>query len=323
MDNNDLGFGKPINNLKEHIKKLFQKGKGTCGENGFDDEFNFIEKKSEKDLYFGDYKSALKPANRIKNRYSNVLPLEKTRVVLNTIDGDEDSDYINASKISGGHDADSTYICTQGPLQNTIDDFWRMVWEQGSSVIVMLTKETENSRVKCAKYWPEQDFVICGKLRVTFLSADTSCEIISRNFRLEELQGETSRIITQFQYASWPDHGLPVSTSVFLELVRMVDMQKPSGPIIVHCSAGIGRSGTFCTVHTTIQKYRADLKRQCDENPVFNILQTVLFMRDQRPGMVQTREQYMFCYLSIAEETSQISKRLSRLGLSSSLNYST
>jgi len=357
MDDSGV-VGKPVHNLREHIKKLFQKTKNSSfGETGFDMEFNHIEKKTEKDLYFGDYKSALKLCNRTKNRYSNVLPLEKSRVVLKTIDGVEGSDYINASHIrvrdcstndtcDWGH-----YICTQGPMQNTFDDFWRMVWEQDSSIIVMLTKEVENLKVKCARYWPESDPQMYGKLRVTMLSSETVCEMVIRTFLVEETVIGTSRRVVQYQYQSWPDHGLPLNPSGFLELIRMVDRHKRtgfsfsgsgaivggsvggsgsgvgfntgSGPIVVHCSAGIGRSGTFCTVHNSISKYRADLLMNPTAPPVFNVLQTVIYMREQRPGMVQTKEQYMFCCLSIEEETAQISKKLgSNYPKRSSLNYS-
>jgi protein tyrosine phosphatase len=321
----DSSFGKPVYNIREHIKKLFQKIKNGAfaDADGFDLEFSHIEKKTEKDLYFGDYRSALKPCNRIKNRYSNVLPLERTRVVLKPIEGGEGSDYINASLISGETpESQNAYICTQGPMQDTFNDFWRMVWEQNSNIIVMLTKEVENLKVKCARYWPEKDAQIYGNLRVTVLATDNLHELITRTFLLEDTKSGDSRVVTQFQYISWPDHGLPVSTSAFLELIHMVDRQKRSGPIIVHCSAGIGRSGTFCTVHTTIAKFKADLVKYPDTPIPFNILQTVIFMRQQRPGMVQTKEQYMFCYLSIEEETSHLSKKLHINGLRSSLNYS-
>lgn len=306
----DVSLGKPICNLREHIKKLFQKTKcGLYGENGFDLEFATIEKRTERELYHGDYRSALKHCNRDKNRYSNVLPLEKSRVVLNTVDGIEGSDYINASFVRGESAGSETYICTQGPLQNTVNDFWRMIWEQDCNIIVMLTKEIENLKVKCARYWPEKEPRVCGNIRVSVLSEDTLSEIIIRTFALEDIHTGVGRTVIHYQYVSWPDHGLPVSTTAFLELVRMVDKQKRTGPIVVHCSAGIGRSGTFCTVHNVITKYRHDVSRS-ETPPVFNIMQTVIYMRGQRPGMVQTKEQYMFCCLSIEEETSYLSKSL-------------
>lgn len=310
---------RPVQCLRDHIKKLFQSRHGMYGENGFDIEFSYIERKTEKELYFGDYKSAIQPCNHSKNRYSNVLPLERTRVILSK-DGTDGSDYINASYINGQiPGSERAYICTQGPTKNTIDDFWKMVWEQTSNVIVMLTKEVENTKPKCSRYWPEErEAEIFGQLRVTLLHVDLTGEIVIRTMLIEDMQG-ASRIITQFQYTSWPDHGLPVSTTAFLDLVRMVEKHKKTGPVIVHCSAGIGRSGTFCTVHSTITKYRYDLSTRPDVPPAFDILHTVIYMRQQRPGMVQTKEQYMFCYLSIDEEAS--TRKLNPLGRAA-LSYS-
>jgi len=316
-------IGRPVQCLREHIKKLFQSRHGIYGENGFDVEFSYIERKTEKELYFGDYKTAILPCNHTKNRYSNVLPLEKTRVVLSK-DGTDGSDYINASYINGQvPGSEKAYICTQGPTKNTIDDFWRMVWEQNSSVVVMLTKEVENTKPKCARYWPEMgQSELHGRFRVTLEHGETVGEMVIRTMLLEDTRKEgTSRTITQYQYTSWPDHGLPVSTTAFLDLVRMVDRQKKTGPVVVHCSAGIGRSGTFCTVHSTILKYRYDLTVKPDAPPVFDILHTVIFMRQQRPGMVQTKEQYMFCYLSIDEEASQVTRKFNPSGRLS-LSYS-
>jgi len=323
-------IGRPVQCLREHIKKLFQSRQSIYGENGFDAEFNLIERKTEKDLYFGDYKTAIQPCNHPKNRYSNVLPLEKTRVVLSK-DSTDGSDYINASYINGQiPGSEKAYICTQGPTKNTIDDFWRMVWEQNSTIVVMLTKEVENTKPKCARYWPEEgQSEQHGRFRVTLENTETVGEVVIRTMLLEDARDARKegsyRTITQYQYTSWPDHGLPVSTTAFLELVRMVtkqvDKQKKTGPVVVHCSAGIGRSGTFCTVHSTISKYKHDLAVKPDASPAFDILHTVIYMRQQRPGMVQTKEQYMFCYLSIDEETSQYTRKFNPTGRLS-LSYS-
>jgi protein tyrosine phosphatase len=317
-----VGRPVPVVSFREHIKKLFQTRHGIYGENGFDVEFNYIERKTERDNYLGDYKTAIQPYNHTKNRYSNVLPLEKTRVILSK-DDTEGSDYINASYINGVvPGSEKAYICTQGPTKNTIDDFWRMIWEQNSSVVVMLTKEVENMTPKCCRYWPEEGQAESfGKYRVTLNSVENSGEIVIRTFHMEDnWQGER-RTITHYQYTCWPDHGLPVSTTAFLDLIKLVDKQKKTGPVVVHCSAGIGRSGTFCTVHCAISKYKHDLAAKPDTPPSFDILHTVIHMRQQRPGMVQTKDQYMFCYLSIDEEASQSSKKFNHTGRLS-LSYS-
>jgi len=273
-------------------------------------EFNYIERKTMKDFNCAEYEVAKQPYNLCKNRYTNVLPLEQTRVLLSK-DSSDSSDYINASYISGQvPGSEKAYICTQGPTKNTLDDFWRMVWEQNSSVVVMLTKEVEGSRLKCCRYWPDNGTSeTYGKLRVNTEREEMVGETTVRTMTLTDLRGELTRTITHYQFTSWPDHGLPLSTTSFLELVRMVDKQKKTGPIVVHCSAGIGRSGTFCTVHSTIAKYRYDLSIKPDVPPSFDILHTVIYMRQQRPGMVQTKEQYMFCYLSVDEEASQTTRR--------------
>jgi len=288
------------------------------GENGFDFEFNHIERKTERDLYYGDFKTAIHPINHSKNRYSNVLPFEKTRVVL-AASGPDGSDYINASYVSGETPgSERAYICTQGPMKNTCNDFWQMVWEQNTSTIVMLTKEEENKKPKCTRYWPDEGLTaLYGKIAVTFVKMDNQHELVVRYFKIEHSVERTARQVVQFQYVSWPDHGLPVSTTVFLELIRMFEKQPKTGPAVIHCSAGIGRSGTFCTVHSTITKYKHDLATKPEDPPAFNIMHTVIFMRAQRPGMVQTKEQYMFCYLSIDEESAFLGKKAGGLGRNS------
>jgi protein tyrosine phosphatase len=250
------------------------------------------------------------------------------------------------------------YICTQGPLANTLEDFWRMVWEKNSVVIVMLTKEVENMRVcpsarlcalvcacvrlcalvcacvrlcalvcacvrlcavlitvkiKCNRYWPDEkgDAIRIGNLIVSVEDEDASDELVYRQFVLQNMDSDEARTISHFQYTAWPDHGLPPSTKAFLDLVELVDeanKTKP-GPIIIHCSAGIGRTGTFCTVHSTLEKWRAFLESGVQNVPSINVVQTVLYMREQRPGMVQTKEQYMFCYLAIEEGIAALNER--------------
>lgn len=303
-------LGLPVSDLGKHILRLRLPANPAAGEqDGFDLEFNYIEKKSETDSFFGDYDSAMRPFNRPKNRYSNVLPLEKTRVQLNKKKGDdgeeiEDSDYINANWVNGF--SEKEYISTQGPLQETVEDFWRMVWETTSNVVVMLTKEMENDRLKCARYWPQQE----GN---AFTFDDITVKLIketgSFNGRLvhRELEIFTDterRPVSHFQYMDWPDHGLPESAEAFIDVLHSVDKIRTAkkAPIVVHCSAGIGRTGTFCAVHSTLEKLDLLRKENPNESPMFNVLKTVLRLREQRVGMVQTKEQYVFCYKALLEE---------------------
>eukprot|EP01089_Gocevia_fonbrunei_P007946 TRINITY_DN1937_c0_g1_i1.p1 TRINITY_DN1937_c0_g1~~TRINITY_DN1937_c0_g1_i1.p1 ORF type:complete len:292 (+),score=48.66 TRINITY_DN1937_c0_g1_i1:182-1057(+) len=278
-------------------------------------EFNYIEKKSDAESFFGDYDSAIKPVNRPKNRYSNVLPLEKTRVKLSqklSASSEEDADYINANWIDGLiPGSEKAYISTQGPLQETVEDFWRMIWETQSNVVAMLTKEMENDRLKCAHYWPQEEgnAFTFEEVRVTLLNESKSINdrLVHRTLKLDHIPSNGTREVVHFQYMDWPDHGLPESAEAFREVVHNVDkIRTPHTPIVVHCSAGIGRTGTFCTVHATLEQLNLQRKEKPDENPQLNILGTVLKMREQRVGMVQTKEQYIFCYKALLEETQKL-----------------
>jgi len=311
---NESYFGEqiPASKLKDHIKKLLDaKVDPNYPEiNGFDVEFTYIENQTAQEQFFVDFTSALNNVNKNKNRYSNVLPPEKTRVKLKVINDEEGSDFINANYISGLiPGSEKAYVATQGPLQSTFPEFWRMVWEIGSVVVVMLTKEVENGRLKCDRYWPEADMpIVLYPFKVTLeVEDDHNSELTYRKFILTNMATEEQREINQFQYIAWPDHGLPVSTTAFLELAHKADTANTThGPIVVHCSAGIGRSGTFCTVHSIIEKLRLDIQQHPEKEPEFNIVKTVLFMREMRSGMVQTKEQYMFCYYTLLEECERL-----------------
>jgi len=192
-----------------------------------------------------------------------------------------------------------TYIASQGPLKNTVDDFWKMVWEEKCDIIVMLTKAQENGRLKCHNYWPEK-LERYGNLCVTLESMNDDPALIERTFKIKHETTHEERTIIHFQFVDWPDHGLPSCAIKFREMLHKVeDLHTNESPILVHCSAGIGRTGTFCTVDYILK----DLKRKEDlKNATINVPETVLRLRDERTGMVQTQEQYEFCYLAILEE---------------------
>jgi len=302
----------PVDKLRQHIEKLMHKlDPNDVIYNGFDEEFNFVEYKTAQEQFFGDYKSAMLAVNKNKNRFSNVLPPEATRVKLIPMEGEEGSDYINANYVSGfTPKSERAYIATQGPMTSTFGDFWRMVWEQEVAIVVMLTKEVENGRLKCDKYWPEVDEpLVLGNLEVTISDTEETLksELIERKITIHDKKTGKSRPVLQLQYIAWPDHGLPVSTTAFLSLIdEAYKFNNTHGPIVVHCSAGIGRSGTFCTVDAIVEKIKLDLKNNPDDEPKVSVVKAVLEARARRPGMVQTKEQYMFVYLAILEKASEI-----------------
>jgi len=258
-----------------------------------------------------DYSSASTAENQPKNRYQNVLPPEETRVKLEHVEDQIGSDYINANFINGiVPGSERAYVASQGPTATTLSDFWRMVWELNASVILMLTKEVENGRLKCSKYWPEPKEP--EKYEQFELSHDDLTEdeeTTKRIFTLKNMKNEQVRKVTQFQYNEWPDHGVPISTKAFLSLAqKAVNENKSNSPIIIHCSAGIGRTGTFCTIHSILEKLKLDLKENPNEEPTVNICQVIWNIRKQRSNMVQTVEQYQFCYMAIADGAKDILK---------------
>jgi len=264
------------------------------------DEFRFIEELSMTEDYDLPCSCALLPDNIPRNRYVNVLPFDDTRVLLSQEDGG--SDYINANWIEN-----HTYISTQGPTEETIGDFWRMIWEHRVYVIVMLTKEEENGTAKCNCYWPNDLEVTWGNITVKHLeTTEDTKQLIQRKFSVKNIRLDEVRIVHMLQCVTWPDHGLPESPEVFVRLLETVDVinSPPThGPIVVHCSAGIGRSGTFCCVHSLSHTLRENYPEKVPPEMKAEIEQlvsnTVLRLRKQRAGMVQTREQYYFCYVAV------------------------
>jgi len=250
----------------------------------------------------GDRTSARMPENRRKNRHSNVLPYEETRVKLH----DGGSDYINANYIKQAG-SNIVYIAAQAPLESTVIDFWRMVWQDSSSIIVMLTRIIEDRREKCHRYYPthknpEKD-VQQFKIKLLSKEKKYNSALVIRRLNLTHLALSESREIIHFQYKEWPDHEPPASTFVFTELLRAVNnihAKQIEKPLVVHCSAGIGRTGTFCTVHSVLNNVQA---LKCPDSQL--IKNTVLQLRSSRCGMVQTKDQYQFCYRSIIEVLSE------------------
>uniref|UniRef100_A0A8C8SMS8 Protein tyrosine phosphatase non-receptor type 4 n=1 Tax=Pelusios castaneus TaxID=367368 RepID=A0A8C8SMS8_9SAUR len=221
------------------------------------------------------------PQNISKNRYRDISPYDATRVILNSND-----DYINANYINMEIPSSSIinqYIACQGPLPNTCPDFWQMTWEQGSSMVVMLTTQVERGRVKCHQYWPEPTGSSSyGNFQITCHSEEGNPAYVFREMTLTNLEKNESRQLTQIQYIAWPDHGVPDDSSDFLDFVCLVQKKRAGReePVIVHCSAGIGRTGVLITMETAMCLI------ECNQ-PVYP-LDIVRTMRDQRAMMIQT-----------------------------------
>ncbi|XP_036964864.1 tyrosine-protein phosphatase non-receptor type 4 isoform X2 [Acanthopagrus latus] len=227
------------------------------------------------------------PQNVSKNRYRDISPYDATRVILKSTD-----DYINANYINMEIPASSLinrYIACQGPLPNTCPDFWQMTWEQGSSMVVMLTTQVERGRVKCHQYWPNPDSsATYGDFTVTCHNEEGNSAFLVREMTLTHTQSEQQRELTQIQYLAWPDHGVPDDSTDFLDFVALVRTKRAGQdhPMVVHCSAGIGRTGVLITMETAL------CLMECGQ-PVYP-LDIVRTMRDQRAMMIQTPSQYRF-----------------------------
>ncbi|CAM4594355.1 unnamed protein product [Leuciscus chuanchicus] len=232
--------------------------------------------------------------NKPKNRYANVIAYDHSRVVLTPVDGVPGSDYINANYIDG-YRKQNAYIATQGPLPETLSDFWRMVWEQRASTIVMMTRLEEKSRVKCDQYWPIRGTETYGMIQVTMLDAVELATYSVRTFALYKNGSSEKRELRQFQFMAWPDHGVPEYPTPILAFLRRVKACNPpdAGPMVVHCSAGVGRTGCFIVID-------AMLERMKHEKTV-DIYGHVTCMRAQRNYMVQTEDQYIFIHEALLE----------------------
>ncbi|XP_060067797.1 tyrosine-protein phosphatase 10D-like [Ylistrum balloti] len=236
------------------------------------------------------------PENRGKNRFTNILPYDHSRVKLLPTDDEEGSDYINANYMPG-FNSRREYIVTQGALPSTRDDFWRMIWEQNSRNIVMLTKCVEKGREKCDHYWPHgTDAMFYGDLQVAALNETKFPSWTITEFRLS--LGDISRQIRHFHFLAWPDFGVPDKPQTLIRFVRTVrdKLNRECGPIVVHCSAGVGRSGTYIALDRLLQNI--------SEHGEVDIFQTVAEMRRERVWMVQTEQQYICihqCILCVVE----------------------
>uniref|UniRef100_A0A8C5P1P2 Tyrosine-protein phosphatase non-receptor type n=1 Tax=Jaculus jaculus TaxID=51337 RepID=A0A8C5P1P2_JACJA len=253
----------------------------------------YLQVRSESHDY--PHRVAKFPENRNRNRYRDLSPYDHSRVKLQ----DTENDYINASLVAVA-EARRSYVLTQGPLPNTCCHFWLMVWQQKTKAVVMLNRTVEKQSVRCAQYWPTDDREMLFKetgFKVKLLSEDVKPYYTVHLLQLENISSGESRTISHFHYTTWPDFGVPESPASFLTFLFKVresgSLNPDHGPAVIHCSAGIGRSGAFSLVDTSLV-----LMEQGD---AINIKQVLLSMRKFRMGLIQTPDQLRFSYMAIME----------------------
>ncbi|NWX03868.1 PTPRV phosphatase, partial [Caloenas nicobarica] len=279
----------PIQNFKQYYEM-----KTASGNHAFFQEFEELKEVGKEQPKV----EAELPENVSKNRYPHVLPYDHSRVKLNQLEEDPHSDYINANFMPG-YTSPQEFIATQGPLKKTIEDFWRLVWEQNVCNIIMLTVCMENGRVLCDHYWPSESAPVSyGQVRVHLLMQSSSEEWTMREFKLWHEGLRAERHVSHLHYTAWPDHGIPESTTsimTFRELVREhIQSTKDAGPTLVHCSAGVGRSGTFIALDQLLQ--------QMKQEKVVDVFGVVYTLRMNRYLMIQTLSQYIFLHSCILEK---------------------
>ncbi|XP_037918409.1 tyrosine-protein phosphatase non-receptor type 9 isoform X3 [Hermetia illucens] len=257
----------------------------------------------------GTFVNAKLRNNLIKNRYTDVLCYDHSRVILSKEEEDPSSDYINANFVDG-YKQKNAYISTQGPLPKTSSDFWRMIWEQHCLVIVMTTRVMERGRVKCGQYWEPEEGSSCefGNYHVRTISIETNVDYTVASLELINKKTDEKRNVSHWQFTSWPDYGVPTSAMAMLNFLQKVREKQaemvrslgdtwaghPKGPpIVVHCSAGIGRTGTFITLDICISRL--------EDVGTADIKGTVEKIRAQRAYSIQMPDQYVFCHLALIE----------------------
>uniref|UniRef100_A0A9L0SS93 Tyrosine-protein phosphatase non-receptor type n=1 Tax=Equus caballus TaxID=9796 RepID=A0A9L0SS93_HORSE len=292
--------------IENRVQELSKTTEATeKAKQGFWEEFEMLQQQECRLLF--PRKEGQRPENKPKNRYKNILPFDTTRVALHDVDRSvPGADYINANYIRSdpeekpGHGLGKVYIATQGCLQTTVAAFWAMVHQENTRVIVMTTREVERGRNKCFRYWPQlHDSQEYGRVCVCSMA-----EYQAQGYCVRELQvwrpdqEEPPRAVKHYQYFSWPDHGVPAEPAGvlgFLDEVNRAQSSMPgAGPMVVHCSAGIGRTGTIIVIDILVDVIRRQ-GLDCD----IDVPTTIQLVRRQRSGMVQTEAQYKFVYLAL------------------------
>ncbi|XP_072043282.1 receptor-type tyrosine-protein phosphatase epsilon-like [Amphiura filiformis] len=284
----------------EDLMEFVEVNKAGGPEHGLKQDFKALP---DPEIQLFPWTASKKPENITKNRYKNIIPYDNSRVVLQLQDGDEHSDYINASYIDG-YKKNNAYIASQGPNSETVKDHWRMIWQEGTETIVMVTRLVEVGKIKCEKYWPDEGKSISyGDYTVTNVKEEDRGLYVVRTLTLakteiyanQQASNNEVRLIKHFHYTSWPDMSVPEFAEPILGFLDHVNAENPTtaGPIVIHCSAGIGRTGTFITLDAMLKMAKAEGK--------VDIFYFVHDMRQRRPGLIQTVAQYIFVHDALLE----------------------
>ncbi|XP_052836207.1 tyrosine-protein phosphatase 99A isoform X5 [Drosophila gunungcola] len=284
----------PVNEFAKHVASLH-----ADGDIGFSREYEAIQNECISDDLPCEHSQH--PENKRKNRYLNITAYDHSRVHLHPTPGQKKNlDYINANFIDGyqkGH----AFIGTQGPLPDTFDCFWRMIWEQRVAIIVMITNLVERGRRKCDMYWPKDGVETYGVIQVKLIEEEVMSTYTVRTLQIKHLklkkkkQCNTEKLVYQYHYTNWPDHGTPDHPLPVLNFVKKSSAANPAeaGPIVVHCSAGVGRTGTYIVLDAML--------KQIQQKSIVNVFGFLRHIRAQRNFLVQTEEQYIFLHDALVE----------------------